>query len=336
MRVFAYVLTIVLTTTLTLAGALIAILELRRAPTGLFVGVSASIPLLVAGPVLIGSLAAYWDRRSSPASTVLLRRWFLGVVAVDVIALVVVILASASAHAPVWVPAVFVLGAAVLLAIAQPLGARIRRLEPPMPDHPGIEVFDQRTVRKKVVAIVATFVISVVVVSVGLAVLAVFTTRSSAGGLLQEASAAGQLVFTATAFAVLIVALPLNTALRDIAGRDLGRLRRFNKVVFARTPHRLEPGEEQAAVRFAVCAPVQQGFVVAYTILLYVGVGFQMVSEAFRGTMGVFPEVFLGLMVVTLLWFVPLTVRRMRRATAYAQQHAAVLDHPTTGCTTAS
>lgn len=51
-----------------------------------------------------------------------------------------------------------------------------------------------------------------------------------------------------------------------------------------------------------------------------------MVSTWIRGDLGILPPVFLVLMVAVLIWIVPLTLRRIRRATAYAAQHADLVD----------
>ncbi|WP_144713638.1 hypothetical protein [Curtobacterium pusillum] len=143
---------------------------------------------------------------------------------------------------------------------------------------------------------------------------------------------AGQLTFTATALATVIVALPFNRALRDAGGRDLGRLRRFAKVVLRGKDLPLDEVEARGAVRYARILPVAMQFQLAFTGLLYVGIAFQFVSAAIRGDLGVFPEVFLAAMVVLLVWAVPLTVRRIRRARRYVDLHApAITDRSADG-----
>ncbi|WP_144761262.1 hypothetical protein [Curtobacterium sp. 9128] len=66
------------------------------------------------------------DHRTTSGPSRYLRRTFLALLAVDAVAAVVVVVASVSARAPLWVP----------------IGSRLRRLEPPMvaprdvEDHP--------------------------------------------------------------------------------------------------------------------------------------------------------------------------------------------------------
>lgn len=325
MRVLSYVLLIVLITVLTLGGTLLAVFELSDASDVLVIAVSVSIPMFVVGPAVVGSLAGYWDHRSSTDSSRYLRWWLLGVVAVDVAGAVVIVLASVSAGAPVWVPVVLIGGAAVLLAIARPLGALFRRTEPAPTEYPVGYRFGPAELRHTVVVITVTFVVSILVVSIGLAVLAALT-GDDRSGLTQVALLAGQLAFTATALAALLQALPFNGLVRASAEGDLGRLRRFSKVVLRGADLPLDPAERPGAVRYATVVPLVLRYQLVYLGLLYTAIAFQMVSTWIRGDLGILPPVFLVLMVAVLIWIVPLTLRRIRRATAYAARHADLVD----------
>lgn len=327
MRVLSTVLLIVLITALTLGGTLLAVFELSDASDPLIIAASISIPLFVVGPALVGSSARYWDHRSSTDGSRYLRWWLLGAVAVDVAGAVVIVLASVSAGAPIWVPVVLVGGAAVLLAIARPLGALFRRTEPAPTEYPADHRFGPAELRHTVVVITVTFVVSIVVVSIGLAVLAALT-GDDRSGLTQAALLAGQLTFTATAFAALLQALPFNGLLRASAGGDLGRLRRFSKVVLRGADLPLDSAERLGAVRYATVLPLALRFQLVYLGLLYIAIAFQMVSTALRGDLGVVPLVALVVMVAVLGWVLPLTLRRIRRATAYAAQHADIDQTP--------
>lgn len=326
MRILSTVLLIVLITALTLGGTLLAVFELSDASDALIIAASISIPVFVVGPALVGSLAGYWDHRSSPDSARYLRWWLSGVVAVDVAGAAVVVLASVSAGAPIWVPVVLIGGAGVLLAVARPLGALFRRTEPPVSEYPADHRFGPAELRHTVAVVTVTFVVSIVVVSIGLVVLAALT-GDDRSGLTQAALLAGQLAFTATAFAALLQALPFNGILRASAGGDLGRLRRFAKVVLRGADLPLEPAERLGAVRYATVLPLAMRFQLVYLGLLYTAIAFQMVSTALRGDLGIVPLVALVVMVAVLAWVVPLTLRRIRRATAYAAEHAEHAEH---------
>ncbi|MFJ3320559.1 hypothetical protein [Curtobacterium sp. NPDC086286] len=317
-RVLLYVATIVVATALSLGGGLLVALELGSAAHGWLVAAAVCTPLVVMGPVLVGAFAGYYDHRSSPESQRSQFRVSAVVAAVDVVAAVVFVLAALSAQAPVWVPVLLVVGAGVLLAVARPLGALFRRTEAPISDLsddvPGVGL-----VRRAIRSIATTFVIAAVVCTIGVTLLAAFSDRG--GALLQVVLLGGQLTFTATAMAAIVVALPLNRALRDSGGRDLGRLQRYAKVVLRGKELPLDEADRAGAVRYARIVPLALQFQLVFTGLLYVAIAFQFVSSAVRGDLGLLPVVFLVAMVVVLAWAIPLSVRRIGRARRYAEQH---------------
>ncbi|MDR6573453.1 hypothetical protein J2X60_002099 [Curtobacterium sp. 320] len=317
-RVLLYIATIVVATALSLGGGLLVALELGSAAHGWLVAAAVCTPLVVMGPVLVGALAGYYDHRSSPESQRSLFRVSAVVAAVDVVAAVVFVLAALSAQAPLWVPVLLVVGAGVLLAVARPLGALFRSTEAPISDLsddvPGVGL-----VRRAIRSIATTFVIAAVVCTIGVTLLAAFSDRG--GALLQVVLLGGQLTFTATAMAAIVVALPLNRALRDSGGRDLGRLQRYAKVVLRGKELPLDEADRAGAVRYARIVPLALQFQLVFTGLLYVAIAFQFVSSAVRGDLGLLPVVFLVAMVVVLAWAIPLSVRRIGRARRYAEQH---------------
>ncbi|MCT9620201.1 hypothetical protein [Curtobacterium sp. C2H10] len=317
-RVLLYVATIVVATALSLGGGLLVALELGSAAHGWLIAAAVCTPLVVMGPVLVGALAGYYDHRSSPESQRSLFRVSAVVAAVDVVAAVVFVLTALSAQAPLWVPVLLVIGAGVLLAVARPLGALFRRSEPPITDQ-GDDIPGTGLVRRGVRSIATTFVIAAVVCTIGVTILAAFSDRG--GALLQVVLLGGQLTFTATAMAAIVVALPLNRALRDSGGRDLGRLQRYAKVVLRGKELPLDEADRAGAVRYARIVPLALQFQLVFTGLLYVAIAFQFVSSAVRGDLGLLPVVFLVAMVVVLAWAIPLSVRRIGRARRYAEQH---------------
>lgn len=317
-RVLLYIATIVVATALSLGGGLLVALELGSAAHGWLVAAAVCTPLVVMGPVLVGALAGYYDHRSSPESQRSLFRVSAVVAAVDVVAAVVFVLAALSAQAPLWVPVLLVVGAGVLLAVARPLGALFRGTEAPTSDLsddvPGVGL-----VRRAIRSIATTFVIAAVVCTIGVTLFAAFSDRG--GALLQVVLLGGQLTFTATAMAAIVVALPLNRALRDSGGRDLGRLQRYAKVVLRGKELPLDEADRAGAVRYARIVPLALQFQLVFTGLLYIAIAFQFVSSAVRGDLGLLPVVFLVAMVVVLAWAIPLSIRRIGRARRYAEQH---------------
>jgi hypothetical protein len=306
-------LTVLLATALTLGATLLLVFQLGHASLGLLIATSSVAPFLVIGPMLVGSIEGYWGGTASPDSRRLLRRWFLGVAAVDVVAAVLIVVTAVSACAPLWVPALLVLGAAVLLAVARPAGAAFRRTERPLSDDPVHPAVERAAVRRKIV------------VAIALALLAI-VGRQHGHDLTRLVPLAGQLTFTATAIVALVVARPLAFALRDTAGRDVARLRRIAKVVLGGKDLPLDAADQIAAARYALISPLSQSFQLAYIGLLYTALAFQFGSEAIDDRVGALPLIYLGGMVVVLVIAVPMTLRRIRRARRYAEQHAGLLD----------
>lgn len=327
MRVLVYVLLVVVTTVLCLGAGLLVALEFHRASQGLLLAAAVATPLLVMGPLLYGALVGTWDRRSSETSRRVLRWWFLGLVAADVVAAVIVVVTSLSARAPLWVPVVVVVGSAGLFALAEPVGRAFRRAERPLPDPVDESILATAVVRRKARVVVVTFVSAVLVAAIGATVLAL-TSRNDHDTVLSAVLLAGQLTFTATAMAAVIVWLPYSRALRDAGGRDLARLRRIGRVVLRGKQDSLDEIDERAAVQYARIVPLALQFQLVYLGLLYLGIAFQFVSSAVRGDLGVLPWVFLALQVVALVVIVPLTLQRIRRAREYADRHGTPVEDP--------
>lgn len=320
MRVLAYLVTIVVTTALTLGAGLLVALYLRGAPDGLLIAAAAAAPFLVIGPLVIGSWAAYFDSRTPSGPSRWLRTAFLVVVAVIAAAAVVVVIASVFARAPLWVPAVLVGGSAVLVAFARPLGSRFRRTDVPIVDLRDQVLPGPDVIRRKVARIGITFVIAAVVTAVGVTVLNVLD-RSRSHEAVIGILLAGQLTFLATAFAAIIVALPFSRLLRDAGGRDVDRLRRYAKLVLRGKGTPVDADEQPAVVRYAQVVQLVLQFNLAYVTLLYVSIAFQFVSGILRGSLVVFSAVFLVLMVGVLVWLLPRTISRIRRARQYVEEH---------------
>lgn len=119
MRTFIFVVAVVLSASLTSLGGLVTALELRDAPTGLAVATTTAVAAFVFGPLVIGSLAGYWDPAASDEGRRILRRWTAWVIAIDVAGAVVVVVTSVVAGAALALPIALIVGAAVLLAVAR-------------------------------------------------------------------------------------------------------------------------------------------------------------------------------------------------------------------------
>ncbi|KQO95685.1 hypothetical protein [Leifsonia sp. Leaf264] len=253
------------------------------------------------------------------------RWWFWIVVGLDVLAAVAIVVFSLAAASPIWVPVVIVGGAALLLTVAIVVGRWLGvRDDRRPPDDRALSVIDGAQIRRKILIIALTFVIAM---AAGL----VFTTLLALADAGAEPSGrfvlfALQIALLAATFAGIIVARPLNLALRESAGRDLGLVRKLARVVLRGKDIELAPDERVAAVRYAVVARSALGFQLGYTTLLYLALLIQYLGVLIDGEPPLFYTVLAMILVVVLVIYYPIFIVRIRRAARYAQEHAAVLD----------
>jgi hypothetical protein len=326
MRTVLFVVTVILASLLSFGAALLAVVSFHGLPDGLRVAVTVAGSFAVTGPLLLGSLAGYWDLRRARESRRPIRRWVVGVVAVQVISAVLVVIAAVVTGSPLWVPIVLVGGSAVLLALAVPIGSAFRRNERPAPPGATWVAVPPEEVSRAVRAVVITFV-ATAVGSVTLVVVLGLSDPRDGDGIVELLVIALQLTFTGTGLAAAIASRKFSMALRDLAGRDLDRVRRLSRVVLRGKDEILDQSDGRAAARYAATAPLALGFQVLYIVMLYIGIGTSLSRQLFeRGSFGPgLPGAFLVLMVGVLVVVVPMTVRRIGRARAYAAAHADLL-----------
>lgn len=323
MRLVASVLVVSLATLLAIAGGVLVALELQRAPDWLAAGADAGVPLVVVLPVLRGAWVASWDPRASPDVARSFRRGMVVAAALDLVAVALVATATVVAQGPVWLPVVVAVVAAVLLGLSRPLGDRLRRAERPV--HPGQhwQPVDPAAVRRTIAVATWTFVGSALVGAVGVAVLAV-AVHWPAHRLLPLGLSVAQLVCLASAIVMALRVRPLQRGLRDLAGRDVGRLRRVAQVVVRGRDLPLDEDDALLAARYAAALPVLLGLQSGFAGLLWAGIVCNLVGDVLEGFSP--GAVVLGVVVVLVAVAVPTSVRRVRRARAYAAAHADLLD----------
>jgi hypothetical protein len=323
-KVLAFILSTLVTTGLALGGILLICGLTPDASAGAVILASAALSVLSYGPLLLGSLTAYFDVQTSSYSRRTFRLWLIIVGALEAAAGVCIVAYAVLAGAPAWVPILYIGAAGALTLIALGVGrwifkrerARSSAEEPWSPVSPG-------DLRRMVFIVAITFVVSVVIAMVTLMVLGrsaefswVTTTLMLAVGF----------AFFAAAIACSLVTLKLQRRLRGLAGHDLGQTRKLTKVVLGRKPLPLGGDETIAATKFAVPLPTILGFQLAFILLLYVGLTLQQVSLIARGNLGTpYLVGFLLAMALMLAWIVPLQTRRIRRARLYVREHADLL-----------
>lgn len=324
MKVLAFILAMLVATGLALGGFLLICNLTPKASIWAVILASFALSILTYGPLLLGSLTAYFDVQTSSYSRRTFRLWLIVVGALEVVAVICIVAYAVLAGAPVWVPLLFIGIAGALTVIALGMGrwifkrerARSSAQEPWSP-------VSSDDLRRMVFIVAITFVVGLVVAMVTLLLLG----RSAAPAAVTTALllSVGFAFFTA-AFACSMVTLKLQRRLRDLADHDLGQTRKLTKVVLGRKPLKLDDDETIAATKFAVLLPTILGFQLGFILLLYVGIAFQQIAAMTRSGLGT--PIFIGVLVamaVMLAWIVPLQARRIRRARTYARDHADLL-----------
>ena len=167
MRVIAYISTIIVATALMLGGAVIVAFSTPRVagvgPLGVALAVGA-LSIFIYGPVILGSLTAYWNVRRSEDATRYFRRYLTVILGLDVLGVAAIVLYAVITGAPAWIPAIFIAVAAVLMVAARLIGPWLLRRDEAHP-HPKDEwrPVEHREIMRKIAKIAMTFVVTLIV-----------------------------------------------------------------------------------------------------------------------------------------------------------------------------
>ncbi|MFG6476883.1 hypothetical protein ACFXP7_10920 [Microbacterium sp. P06] len=322
MRIVAFVGAVLVSTAL-LVGAAIVLVFARPEFDGWLIVASTAVSFLVLGPLLLGSLYAYWGDQHTNGARKVLRGWLIAVVSAEAVSSAALFFWAFGTAAPLWIPTTFV-GVAVALTVIAVLAGRAlgRADEQPAAQAPPTQnfhtgVIPRAEVKRKITAVVITFVVAALVVGIGVSVLLSFL-----GAPLYHAVAfALQFGFLAAAMAAILATLPWNRALRDSTGRDLGRARTVGRVVLRGKNIALSPDDERAAARYAAIASVSLPFQLTYLVLLYAGLALGQVRNLVDGQASWFPVAMVVFLAIALFVFLPWLIVQIRRARRYARTH---------------
>ena len=327
MRVIAYISTIIVATALMLGGAVIVAFSTPRVagvgPLGVALAVGA-LSIFIYGPVILGSLTAYWNVRRSEDATRYFRRYLTVILGLDVLGVAAIVLYAVITGAPAWIPAIFIAVAAVLMVAARLIGPWLLRRDEAHP-HPKDEwrPVEHREIMRKIAKIAMTFVVTLIV---GLVVFGLlYQNRPDGSGFGRAVFSSVQFALIASAFAGILVSLSISRQLRSVTDRDLGLTRRFGMRVLRNKPVELNARETALSAKYAAVMSVVLSFQLTYFILLYCGIGLQQVQQLVSGRTSTVPAVLPLFLIVVLIVLVPLLLVRIRRARTYAAQHAHLL-----------
>ncbi|WP_144016683.1 hypothetical protein [Beutenbergia cavernae] len=323
----AFVLTVVGLTVLTgLAGLGMVVQADRTDPLWLSVS-GAGVALAFSGPVVLGSLAAWWQLRGSSDSGRYYRLWRNVATAGTVLGAALVVVAGLAMGVPIWLLLVIAVVALGLLIVAVPVGDRVRRSA----DAKGrvTDAFAPDTsddTRRVIRRTALTFAITLVVVAAAWIPLTVMTGEEPND--LRLAMALSGFPFIAASLACSLSALRLNRRVREVTGQDFGRLRAIARVVLKGKDDELDELGQIAAARYAALAPATLGTQLGSVALLYVGLALNITSQALGGVIpSTIPLVMLAVLAIALAVVIPLQLRNIRRARNYAAEHRDLLSN---------
>ncbi|QIS46141.1 hypothetical protein [Clavibacter capsici] len=186
------------------------------------------------------------------------------------------------------------------------------RAESGLPDSPDLG-WTPEVIRRKVRVVVVTFVVALAASSI----LAVVLALTGDDGPAETWTSIVQLSFTAAAIACIAVAFPAQLAASPIVrGLDMADRKAINRRVTGKADA-LTPDLEWRAARVAAVMRVSQPFLMAQTVLIFVGI---FVPTIVRGGLDTFLLVLLVAVAVVLVAMLPLIIRQQRSVKRFAEQ----------------
>lgn len=325
MKVIASILSLLIATGLYLRGTMVMVFQTPSQSPGL-VGLGlGALTILIYGPLLLGSLTAYWNFSTTTESRRYFRWWLWIIVGLEILAAAGVAIYAVAAGSAVWLPIVFIGGGIVLLVAALVIGPALRRNdEARNPINNSWTPIGRRDSQRKFASVAATFVATFVLgMIVFVVVLGAMTQNFPNKGV--QLLFVTEFSFLAAACACIVVSLPLNRQIRDSAGRDVGLLRKIAKVVLRGKELPLDDEEQRAAAKYAAVISIALPFQLSYLALLYTALVIQQLVSVTTGQTIAIPVGIIVLLVVTLAISFPLFSRRVNRARRYSKDHAHLL-----------
>ncbi len=327
MRVLAFILSIVVSTGLLMAGVILLVVETKETDSVWIFIASLALVVFVYGPLALGSFRAYWDVTGSQDSRRYYRRIVLVVLALELLAAIVTVIFAVLTSAGSLIPVAFIGGGVVLTVAAFLLGPAVYRYDRAHPRAVSAWVaIEKAAITKRIVATAITFLGVLVLGAIGVVI--VSTVAPNVLSVPQMLLFALSFAFIFSAAVCVFSTLGWNRRLVDVTDRDPSRLRRVVRVVLRNKPADLDGRDLIAAARYAAVISVTLSFQLAYIVLLYAGLVLQQINVLRTGIADTFSILIIVFFVVILAALLPLQIVRIRRARRYARDHAADLNEP--------
>lgn len=318
LRVTFVVGAVTITALLTLCAMLLLVVQ-SPPIDGWLIAPSLAVVGALIGPLVLGSLLAFWDAESSPGARLFHRRALRIVVGIQIIAAVVMTTYCAATGVPIWV-AIAIVGAGIgLAAAAVTIGPAVQRAEERRTDyaHAAWQPYTSAEFRSDLRRAGWTAAITLVVAAAPIGVV-VNSLSADAWSFI-----AWPLIFAVISVGVFctLVVFRLAQRQRDAVGTDLGRVRVIGKAVLRGKSIDLSEADQVAAAKFAELSWVTQGYQLASQTCIYVALAAMQVFTLASGI----PNPFAGWLLAffALLWIVttPIAIIQLRRTRRYAQRH---------------
>lgn len=323
MKVIVGILAVLVSTVLAGGAGVAVVMNTPDDAIGLIMLATLAATVFVYGPLVLGSMTANWDAKKSEESRRYFRRWYRVMGGLEAVAAVAIIVYGVLAHAPVWLPVVFILGGALLTVVAVIVGAGLQRHEE---KHPRVAqpctAISRQEIANKITKVLVTFVIAFAVLLITLVLVPPVIDELKVDGAVLAACG---FAFMVDGIACAIVSRSFSQRLRDSVDRDAARLGQLAKVVLRKKKADLAPADQVAAARYAAMMTTVLPFQFATLTLVYIGLGLQQVLSLVTGSANPFSVFLIVFFAAWLIVFTPLYARQLNRARQYADEHAELL-----------
>ncbi|MCK8468271.1 hypothetical protein M0722_13810 [Microbacterium sp. KSW4-16] len=265
-------------------------------------------------PVLLASLASFWDTTASADAQRGYRRALVVTVGMQVLATVVMCVFTVLTGAPWWVTVVFTAVGIAAMAAAVAVVPSLQRLERARPTGASGHQYGRAEFRRDLRKILVTMAVTLVAVAALIAAL----TLAFDNDLADVFWVSPLFALMAGAIACLTASSRVNRQIRDLVGGDLGRANRIGKVVVRGKDLPLSGEDAELVPAFASLSWVAQTYAALSSVLLVGSLLAMQVLTFADDPSDSWRIWYIALVGALIVAVIPLTVVQIRRTRTYA------------------
>lgn len=321
MRIFTFIVSVILTTLILTSGVLLLILASPQADPGVVLVMSTGLSLISIAPILIGSFLAYWgEHPSDEAAQRYQRRGFRIVLGAQTLGFATLIFGAILGHVAIWYAPVMTVVGVVMTVLAVVVGRALYSYDLRHPAAPSSDVDLSRAAHAKRIRMIAVVFFAALITGFVLVLVLQQLDPRPFRDPWVFVSYPIVIACFAGAFTTIFTSLRLSGRMREAAGRDFGSARRISRVVVQGKDEALNDIDLVGAARYAQFAAAYYRYQLAYFSLLYAGLLGQQLIQYAQGlsTLGLYLGVALVVVFVVVL---PILIRQLRRTSLYAAEH---------------